>query len=87
MTSYDKTLDYFIMWCEDKQSIMETMARNMAADLDAGYKFFGDSIQRQIRELNAYRDAYNAELDKIAELDPSRVNHYCYVKLVKAGAI
>lgn len=87
MTNYDKEIDWFVMWCEDKQSIMETMERNMASDLDAGYKFFGESIQRQIRELTAYRDAYNAELDKIAEMDPSRVNHYCYVKLVKAGAI
>ena len=87
MTNYDKEIDWFVMWCEDKQSIMETMERNMASDLDAGYKFFGEIIQRQIRELTAYRDAYNAELDKIAEMDPSRVNHYCYVKLVKAGAI
>lgn len=79
--------DWFEIWCEDKQNILNTMARNMAADLEAGYDFFGNSIQRQIKEMEAYRDAFNAEMDKIAEMEPSRVNHYCYVKLKKAGAI
>ena len=79
--------DWFEIWCEDKQNIMNTMARNMAADLEAGYDFFGNSIQRQIKDMEAYRDAFNAEMDKIAEMEPSRVNHYCYVKLKKAGAI
>lgn len=79
--------DWFEIWCEDKQNIMNTMARNMAADLEAGYDFFGNSIQRQIKDMEAYRDAFNAEMDKIAEMEPSRVNHYCYVKLKKSGAI
>ena len=79
--------DWFEIWCEDKKNIMNTMARNMAADLEAGYDFFGNSIQRQIKDMEAYRDAFNAEMDKIAEMEPSRVNHYCYVKLKKAGAI
>lgn len=79
--------DWFEIWCEDKQNILNTMARNMAADLEAGYDFFGNSIQRQINEMEAYRDAFNSEMDKIAEMEPSRVNHYCYVKLKKAGAI
>ena len=69
--------DWFEIWCEDKQNIMNTMARNMAADLEAGYDFFGNSIQRQIKDMEAYRDAFNAEMDKIAEIEPSRVNHYC----------
>jgi len=43
--------DWFEIWCEDKQNILNTMARNMAADLEAGYDFFGNSIQRQIREM------------------------------------
>ena len=79
--------DWFEIWCEDKQGILNTMARNMAADLEAGYDFFGNSIQRQIKEMEEYREAFHSEMDKIAEMDPSRVNHYCYVKLKKAGAI
>ena len=81
---YDKSVDWFVLWCEDKQSIID---RNMADDLKAGYNYFGNSIQRQIKEINEYRAAYNAELDKIAGMEPSRVNHYCYIKLLQAGAI
>ena len=84
---YDKNTDWFVLWCEDKESIINTMARNMAADLEVGYNYFGNSIQRQIKEINEYRAAYNAELDKIAGMEPSRVNHYCYIKLLQAGAI
>lgn len=79
--------DWFEIWCEDKQNILNTMARNMAADLEAGYDFFGNSIQRQIRDMEDYKKAFDSEMDKIAEMDPARVNHYCYVKLKKAGAI
>lgn len=84
---YDKNVDWFQMWCEDKESIISTMAHNMAADLEVGYNYFGNCIQRQIKELNEYKEAYNLELDKIAEMEPSRVNHYCYIKLLKVGAI
>ncbi len=79
--------DWFEIWCEDKQNILNTMARNMAADLEDGYDFFGNCIQRQIKEMEEYREAFHSEMDKIAEMDPGRVNHYCYVKLKKAGAI
>lgn len=79
--------DWFEMFCEDKKNILNTMARNMAADLEAGYDFFGKSIQQQIKDMDEYKKAFDAELDKIAEMEPSRVQHYCYVKLKKAGAI
>ena len=80
-------IDWFKMWMEDKESIINCMARNMAADLEAGYNYFGNSIQLQIAELNDYKAKYNADLDKIAEMDESKVNHWCYIQLLKAGAI
>lgn len=79
--------DWFEMFCADKRSMIDTMARNMAADLEAGYDYFGKSIQQQIKDLEEYKKAFDAELDKIAEMEPSRVQHYCYVKLKKSGAI
>lgn len=79
--------DWFELWCEDKRSIMDTMAKNMAADLAAGYDYFGKSIQQQIKDLEDYKKAFDLEMDKIAEMEPNKVNHYCYVKLKKAGAI
>lgn len=80
-------MDWYNIWIEDKQSMMATMARNMAADLEAGYDYFGTCIQNQIKALNEYREEYYRELDKMAEMDPRRVNHYCYFKLLKSGAI
>ena len=79
--------DWFELFCADKQNILNTMARNMAADLEAGYDYFGKSIQQQIKDIEEYKKAFDAELDKIAEMEPSRVNHYCYVKLKRSGAI
>lgn len=87
MTTYDKHIDWFEMFCSDKECIIATMARNMAADLAVGYDYYGASMTRQRAEIDAYRAEYEAELDKIAEMEPSRVNHYCYMKLLKAGAI
>ena len=86
-TPYVKSVDWFVMFVEDKKSIMATMIRNMADDINAGYDPCGDTIKREREELTAYEAEFNAELDKIAEMEPSRVNHYCYVKLLKAGAI
>lgn len=85
--SYDKSVDWFEMFCADKEAIISTMARNMAADLECGYDYFGRAMTEARAELEAYKAAYNAELDKIAEMNPSRVNHYCFIKLLKSGAI
>ena len=79
--------DWFKMWVEDKECIMATMARNMASDLENGYNYWGKSIQNQIAEMNAYKAKYDAELDKIAEMDENKVQHWCYIQLLKSGAI
>lgn len=80
-------MDWFKVWCEDKESMIGTMARNMAADLEAGYNYFGASIQRQIKEINEYREKYHEDLNKIAEMDEKKVNHWCKIQLIKSGAI
>ena len=79
--------DWFKMWVEDKESIMATMSRNMVADLEAGYSFWGNSIQKQMAEMNAYKEKYDAELEQIGQMDEKKVQHWCYIQLLKAGAI
>ena len=83
--------DWFKMWVEDKECIMATMARNMASDLENGYHYWGKSIQNQIAEMNAYKEMYRSafasDLDRIAEMDENKVQHWCYIQLLKAGAI
>ena len=79
--------DWFKMWVEDKECIISTMARNMASDLEAGYNYWGQSIQQQIAEMNEYKAKYDAQLDQIANMDENKVQHWCYIQLLKAGAI
>lgn len=37
--------DWFDIWFADKQGMIDCMTRNMAADLEAGYDYFGNSIR------------------------------------------
>lgn len=43
-------MDWFQIWMDDKESIISTMVKNMSADLNAGYNYFGECIKRQRRE-------------------------------------
>lgn len=80
-------MDWFEIWVEDKKNILNTMARNMAADLEAGYDYYGKSIQNQIKEMDEYKAKFDADLDKVAEMDDNKVQKWCYIQLLKAGAI
>ena len=80
-------MDWFKLWVEDKESIINTMVRNMTADLEAGYSYFGQSMVRARQELADYKAKYDADLDKIADMEPNKVQHWCYIQLLKAGAI
>ena len=39
---------WFPIWKQDKENILATMHRNLAADLDAGYSYTGQSVQKQL---------------------------------------
>ena len=80
-------MDWFEIWVADKKWILETMAQNMADDLKAGYDYYGKSIQTQIKEMNEYKAKFDADLDKVAEMDDNKVQKWCYIQLLKAGAI
>lgn len=80
-------MNWFEIWVEDKRNILNTMARNMAADLEAGYDYYGKSIQMQIKEMDEYKAKFDADLDKVAEMDDNKVQKWCYIQLLKAGAI
>lgn len=79
--------DWFDLWYDDKNSIIDTMARNMAADLAAGYSYFGQSIVKQRREIAQYKEQMDAEIDAFKEMDEKEVNRWCYYDMKKRGAI
>ena len=79
--------EWFEIWFADKQSILETMIRNMASDLEAGYSYFGNCITRQRQMIDEYKAKFDAEMEAIKQMEPSRVGHWCYFDLRKRGAI
>lgn len=79
--------DWFELWRADRESMLDTMIRNMKADLDCGYDYFGKSITRQREDIERFKADFDADLDKIGEMEPNKVQHWCYVRLVKLGAI
>ena len=79
--------DWFKIWKEDRESMLNTMIRNMASDLENGYDYWGKSITQQREMIEEFKCNYEAELDKIGEMDENKVQHWCYIRLIKLGAI
>ena len=79
--------DWFIIWKSDKDSMIETMVKNMAADLENGYDYFGNSIKQQRETIDAYKRQFDAELDSFKAMDEKLVNRWCYYDLIKRGAV
>lgn len=81
-------MKWFELWFADKESILETMIRNMTADLDCGYDYFGACIRNQREEIAAYKEKFDLEVDHLKEMeDEKRVERWCYLDLRKRGAI
>ena len=65
--------NWFGIWFEDKQSIINTMIKNMAADLDAGYDYFGTCIRRQQAEIETYKAQFDEEMDMFKDMEEKAV--------------
>ena len=78
---------WFNIWLEDKKSIIDTRVKNLTADLDAGYDYFGYNISQQKRLIDSYKEDFDKELKNLSEMDYSKAEHWCYVDLRRRGAI
>ena len=56
------TDDWFEMWHLDKEVILNTMVRNMTADLECGYDYFGKSITEQREAIEVYKEKFDADM-------------------------
>jgi len=79
--------DWFDIWFEDKQSIIDTMVRNMASDLEHGYDYFGKSIRQQREMIAEYKRQFDEEMDMFKEADEKQVNRWCFYDMKKRGVI
>lgn len=79
--------EWFEIWYQDKQCILDTMVRNMTADLECGYDYFGQSITRQREEIAAYKEKFDAEVMSFAEKSDVERNKWCYYDMLRRGVI
>lgn len=87
MLGYNKHEDYTEMWKEDIKSVLATMYRNMADDLDCGYNPVGNSIRTQRRKIAEYEAEYFDNMEKLIAMEESAANRWCYMDMVRKGAI
>jgi len=87
MTRFTKSIDWLEMYCADRESMLSTMARNMAADLECGYDYFGKSIMQQRAKIEEFRANYDKILDMFKTMTDDAVQHWCFYELKKLGAI
>lgn len=79
--------EWFEIWYQDKQSILDTMVRNMVADLECGYDYFGNCITRQREEIAEYKAKFDAEVMSFAEKSDTERNKWCYYDMLRRGVI
>lgn len=79
--------DWVDVWQDDKESMLQTMINNMASDLNAGYDYFGKSIVKQRKAIEAYRKEIDDTFDLFKTMEDKEVNRWCFYDLKKRGAI
>lgn len=80
-------MNWFEIWMDDKESILATMVRNMASDLDAGYNYFGECIKHQRETIANYKAEFDRQIMSFADMDEGKRNRWCYYDLLRRGAI
>lgn len=81
------TDNWFEMWHLDKEVILNTMVRNMTADLECGYDYFGKSITEQREAIEVYKAKFDAEVMSFAEKTDEQRNKWCYYDMLRRGVI
>ena len=80
-------MDWFKIWHEDKESVIDTMVRNMASDLEHGYDYYGKSIREQREEIDRYKQEFDRQMKALGLMEESKVQWWCYMDLKRRGAI
>ena len=79
--------DWFEIWKSDKESVLDTMIRNMVSDLENGYDYHGKSITTQREEIDAYKREFDLQMKALGLMDEKKVGWWCYMDLKRRGAI
>lgn len=79
--------EWFEIWFADKNSMIDTMYRNMAADISAGYQPQGACIQRQLADIDEYRKEFETQMSEFWKMTEAEVNRWCFYDMKKRGVI
>lgn len=79
--------EWFEIWFADKNAMIDTMYRNMAADIAAGYQPQGACIQKQLADIAAYKAEFDAQMSEFWKMDDKQVNRWCFYDMKKRGVI
>lgn len=79
--------EWFTIWEQDKKNILSAMHRNLAADLDAGYNYTGQSIQKQLADIDEYKHEFDEQLMSFVGKSNKEIEDWCYWDLKRRGAI
>ena len=78
---------WFEIWFADRQSMIETMIRNLVSDIEAGYNPAGACIMRQNAEIAAFKARFDSDIEHLKEMTEKQAEHWCFLDLKKRGAI
>ena len=80
-------VNWLKIWFEDRESMLETMRRNLVADIEAGHDVNGHTVRKQIVEIEDYENQFQLDARRVREMEPAKAKHWCYVDLRRRGAI
>ena len=86
-TKISDRIDWFELWQDDRECMLSTMIRNMAADLNTGYDYFGRCITNQREEIENYKKETESAFDLFKTMTEAQVSRWCFYDLKKRGVI
>lgn len=79
--------EWIAIWNDDKRSVVATMYRNLTADIEAGYDFFGHSVYQEHAAITEYAAKWERQITELAHLDTDAKGRKCFAWLKESGAI
>lgn len=75
------------LWFDHQRAVIDTMCRNMKADLKAGYHTESTIIREQERDIAERQARFEQEADRLKGMSDGAAKHWCYIDLKKNGVI
>ena len=80
-------INWIDLWFDNERMVIDTMCRNVAADLEAGYHPESNIIREQERDIALRQAQFEQEADRLKTMSEGAAKHWCYIDLKKNGVI